>query len=179
MFFFRRKREKQKENVVQTAEPMIDDISYIQEIKHLSGKVGFFLWHQYDVLLATRIYGWETMVDWAAYLEFADIDNIETITTADLANESETELIDDYRQSKGGIKEFKKLTEERGSLSIGGYSRTLKGSVKIVWFNQTRVLRFFTQFDDETLMTKYVETVIRRTFGTEDAMKLARPVPKG
>jgi len=47
----------------------------------------------------------------------------------------------------------------------------------VVWFNQTRVLRFFTTIDDDTLMTKYIETVIRRTFGTEDAMKLAQPVP--
>lgn len=57
MFFFKRKKKKQNENLV---EPMIDDISYIQEIKHLSGKVGFVLWQQYDVLLASQKYGWET-----------------------------------------------------------------------------------------------------------------------
>ena len=62
-------------------------------------------------------------------------------------------------------------------LAIGGISRTLKMPVKIVWFNQTRVLRFFTPVDDEMLLTKYIETVIRRTFGTKDAMKLAKPVP--
>jgi hypothetical protein len=47
-----------------------------------------------------------------------------------------------------------------------------------VWYNQTRVLRLFTHINDETLVTKYVETIIRRTFGTKDAMKLAKPVPK-
>ena len=65
-----------------------------------------------------------------------------------------------------------------GSLSIAGHSRTLNDSVKIVWFNQTRVLRVFTLFNDETLITKYVETLIRRTFGTPDAMKLAKPITK-
>lgn len=50
--------------------------------------------------------------------------------------------------------------------------------MKIVWFNQTQVLRFFTIVDDETLIKKYIETVIRRTFGTNDAMKLAKPIPK-
>ena len=169
---------KKKEKAVQAAEPMIDDISYIQEIKHLSGKWGFYKWHQYDVLLATRIYGWDAMVDYAAYLESADIDKIDTITIADMANMPETELIDDYRKSKRGIKGINKLADEKGVLGIGGYSRTLKGNVKIVWYNQTRVLRLFTEFDDETLLTKYVETVIRRTFGTDDAMKLAKPVPK-
>ena len=178
MFFFKRKKKKQKDNLAQAAEPMIDDISYIQEIKHLSGRVGLVLWQQYDILLATKIYGWETMVDYVAYLEDADIDNVESITVADMPNEPSTELVHVYNQSKVGLKKFDKLAEERGMLSIAGYSRTLKESVKIVWFNQTRVLRVFTILDDETLITKYVETVIRRTFGTDDAMRLAKPVPK-
>ena len=63
-------------------------------------------------------------------------------------------------------------------LAVGGISRVLKAPVKIVWFNQTRILRFFTPVGDEQLMTRYIETVIRRTFGTKDAMKLAKPVPK-
>ena len=177
MFFFKRKKKKQKENVAQATEPMIDDISYIQEIKHLSGKVGFILWQQYDVLLATQKYGWETMVDFAAYLETADIDKIESITVADMTDESSTELVHVYNQSKVGLNKFDKLADERGMLSIAGHSRTLNDSVKIVWFNQTRVLRVFTHINDETLITKYVETLIRRTFGTDDAMKLAKPVP--
>ena len=178
MFFFKRKKKKQKENVAQATEPMLDDISYIQEIKHLSGKVGFVLWQQYDVLLASQKYGWETMVDYVDYLETADIKNIDGITVGDLSDEQSTELVHVYNQSKVGLKNFDKLAEERGMLSIAGYSRTLKDSVKMVWFNQTRVLRLFTHIDDETLITKYVETVIRRTFGTDDAMKLAKPVPK-
>lgn len=40
------------------------------------------------------------------------------------------------------------------------------------------MLRVSSQIKDETLITKYVETVIRRTFGTKDAMKLAKPVEK-
>lgn len=175
MFIFKRKKEKQKEKIAPVAEPMIDDLSYIQEIKHLSGKVGIVLWQQYDVLLATQKYGWETMVDFAAYLETADIFKIDSIAVADMINEPSTELVHVYNQSKVGLNKFDKLTEERGVLSIAGYSSTLKDSIKIVWFNQTRVLRVFTKLDDETLITKYVETVIRRTFGTDDAMKLAKP----
>ena len=175
MFIFKRKKEKQKEKIAPVAEPMIDDLSYIQEIKHLSGKVGIVLWQQYDVLLATQKYGWETMVDFAAYLETADIFKIDSIAVADMINEPSTELVHVYNQSKVGLNKFDKLAEERGVLSIAGYSSTLKDSIKIVWFNQTRVLRVFTQLDDETLITKYVETVIRRTFGTNDAMKLAKP----
>lgn len=118
------------------------------------------------------------MVDYVAYMETADIKDIDSISVADMSDEQSTELAHVYNQSKVGLKNFDKLAEERGMLSIAGYSRTLKDSVKMVWFNQTRVLRLFTHIDDETLITKYVETVIRRTFGTDDAMKLAKPVPK-
>ena len=64
-----------------------------------------------------------------------------------------------------------------GILSVAGIIQTLKVPMKIVWFNQTRILRFFTLIDDELLIKKYVETVIRRTFGTKDAMKLGKPIP--
>ena len=173
---YRRQQAKRKSASVD--EPMLDDISYIKEIQHLSGKVGFVTWQQYDILLAARPYWWEAMVDWAAYMETADIDSIESLTV-NAPDEEETELAQEYNQNKVGLKNFDKLTKEMGSLSIAGHSRTLNDDVKIVWYNQTNVLRVFTHVNDETLMTKYVETVIRRTFGTPDAMKLAKPVPEG
>jgi len=112
-------------------------------------------------------------------MESADLDNISTITTSEMANMPETEFIDDYRKTDGNIKDFKPLHVEAGQLAIGGTSRVLGTPVKIVWFNQSRIMRVFTRIDDELLMRKYVETVIRRSFGTEDAMKLAKPVPVG
>jgi hypothetical protein len=164
----RRQMKKTKE------EAFIDDESYIESIEHLSGRVGFVTWQQYDILLATQKYGWNTMVDLAAYLETADIDSIESLTVADMPDVNSVELAHVYNQSKVGLKNFDKLSEEKGVLSIAGHSRALKDSVKIVWFNQTRGLRLFTPINDETLVRRYIETVIRRTFGTNDAMKLAR-----
>ena len=169
-----RKRQA-KTNASQTTETMLDDTSYIQEMKHLSGKVGFVLWQQYDVQLAARPYCWETMVDWANYMETADFDILDSLKIG-APGENDLELAHVYNQNKVGLKNFERLKEEQGSLSIAGHSRTLNDSVKIVWFNQTRVLRVFTHINDETLITKYAETVIRRSFGTKDAMKLAKPV---
>jgi len=120
----------------------------------------------------------ETMVDWAAYMESADIDKIESIVVSDLNDDTGIELAHVYNQNKVGLKNFDRLAEEHGILSIAGHSHTLSDSVKIVWFNQTRALRVFTHINDEVLITKYVETLVRRTFGTKDAMKLAKPVPK-
>ena len=102
---------RQKKRIV--TESFIDDDSYIESIQHLSGKVGIWVWQQYDILLAAQPYVWETMVDLAAYLETADINPIDSLTVYDMPN-------------------------------------------------------------DETLVRKYVETLIRRTFGTPDAMKLAK-----
>jgi hypothetical protein len=157
---------------------MLDDISYIQEIKHQHGNVGNVVWQQYDILLAAQHYDWWTMVDWAAYMESADINMIESVVVADLAEAIGTELAHVYNQNKVGLKNFEKLKKEKARLSIYGHSHTLNSSVQIVWFNQTRVLRVITHIDDEIYITKYVETLIRRTFGTKDAMKLAKPIPQ-
>jgi hypothetical protein len=156
------------------AESFIDDDSYIELIEHLSGKVGVFIWQQYDILLATQKYGWDTMVDLVAYLETADINPIDSLTVSDMPSDEAVELSHVYKLSKVGLKNFDKLKEERGVLSIAGHSRTLNEDIKIVWFNQSRGLRLFTRSNDETLVRKYVETLIRRTFGTPDAMKLAQ-----
>ena len=91
---------------------------------------------------------------------------------------SSIELAHVYNLNKVGLKNFERLVEEHGILSTAGHSHTLNDSVKIVWYNQPRVLRLFAHINDETLVTKYVETIIRRTFGTKYAMKLAKPVPK-
>ena len=66
-----------------------------------------------------------------------------------------------------------------GVLSVAGISKTLGAPMKIVWINQTQVLRFFTLVEDELLIKKYAETTIRRTFGTDNAMKLGKPIPEG
>jgi len=169
-----KRKAKTKEKSAQEAEIMLDDTSYIQEIKHLYGNVGNAFWKQYDVLLATQHYDWDTIVDCSAYMESADIDKIDSIIVADLTDDSGIELAHVYNQNKGGLKNFERLKEEHGILSIAGHSRTLNDYVKIVWYNQARVLRVFTHINDDVLITKYVETLIRRTFGTKDSMKLAR-----
>ena len=174
----RKTKAETKAKSANEAETMLDDISYIQEIKHLHGNAGNVVWQQYDILLAAQHYDWETIVDWAAYMESADINMIESVIVADLAEAIGTELAHVYNQNKVGLKNFEKLKEEKARLSIYGHSHTLNSSVQIVWFNQTRVLRVITHIDDEIYITKYVETLIRRTFGTKDAMKLAKPIPQ-
>lgn len=167
----RKAKTKEKAKAAYEADTMLDDVSYIQEMKHLYGNVGIASWQQYDILLATQPYGWDTMVEWAAYMESADIDKIDSIIVGDLNVDNGIELAHVYNQNKVGLKNYERLKEECGMLSIAGHSRTLNDSIKIVWTNQTRVLRLFTHINDEPLITKYVETLIRRTFGTKASLK--------
>ena len=155
-------------------EEYLDDITFIREMKHISAGP----WHQYDVLLAARGYGWDMMKDWADYMTDADLEHISQVTTGSLGTQ-EKDITKSYTDNGGKCKNAPELETEMGILSVAGISRTLKAPMKIVWINQTRVLRFFTLIDNELLVKKYVETMIRRTFGKENAMKLGKTIPEG
>lgn len=165
------KAKQGNNNASANQKAVVDDVSFIKEMQHINGP-----WQQYDFLLAAMGYGWEYMVDSADYMTKADLDNIGTVSVSFLIGSPEEERVDEYRAC-GSIKEMNSLKEEAGALGLGGISRIVGAPVKIVWINQTRVLRFFSPVDDEDLMLRYAETVIRRTFGTENAMKKYKPVP--
>ena len=150
----------------------LDDITFIREIKHIPAGP----WHQYDVLLAAHGYGWDMMKDWADYMADADLEHISQVTTSTLGIQ-EKDITKSYTDNGGRCKNTPELHAEMGVLSVAGMSKTLKAPMKIVWINQTQVLRFFTLINDEMLIKKYVETMIRRTFGTEHEMKLGKPIP--
>lgn len=154
-------------------EEYIDDITYIRAISHVcSGP-----WNQYDILLASKGYGWEYMINWADYMATADLENISQVTTGNLASE-EIEITKAYKSNNNKCLSLPELETENGVLSIAGISKTLGAPMKIVWINQTNTLRLFTIIDDETLIRKYVETLVRRTFGTKNEMKLGKPIPE-
>lgn len=159
---------KSKENA---DSDIIDDMSYIAELKHYEGP-----WNQYDFLLASQGYGWNYMVDSADYMTKAELEHIGTVSISKILGAKEEELIDEFNSAKGSIKEMKSLSKEAGALGLGGMSKIIGGPVKIVWLNQTRVIRIFTPVNDEDLLTRYAESIIRRNFGTKDSMKKARPV---
>lgn len=150
---------------------MLDDMSYIADLKHFEGP-----WNQYDFLLASQGYGWDYILDSAEYMINAELEHIGTVSVSKVLGANEVELIDELNSAGGSIKKMKSLAEEAGALGIGGMSKIVGGPVKIVWINQTRVIRIFTPANDEDLLTRYAESVIRRNFGTADAMKKGKPV---
>jgi len=155
-----------------SGKPILDDVTFIQDMHHATGEV----WHQYDLLLAARGYGWDMMLDWADYMCRADLENVSQVT-AGAFGQQEKDVTQSFHDSADQCSRTPELKAETGMLSVAGISKVLAAPVKIVWINQTRRLRIFTTQADKELVTRYAETVIRRTFGTEDAMKLAKPIP--
>lgn len=151
----------------------LNDITFIKAMRQQEVPGG---WQQYDVLLDARGYGWEMMKDWADYMAMADLEHISQVEAGILGGEKQ-DVTRSYTDHGGKCKQTPELNTEQGMLSMAGFSRALKAPVEIVWINQTQTLRFFTTTADEVLIRKYVETVIRRTFGTENAMKSGKPKP--
>ena len=65
---------------------------------------------------------------------------------------SSIELAHVYNLNKVGLKNFERLVEEHGILSIAGHRHTLNDSVKIVWYNQTRVLRLLKGLSNSSFL---------------------------
>ena len=150
----------------------LDDLTFIKAVRHL--EMG--PWHQYDILIDARPYGWESMIDWADYLVAADMRFVDQVTVTGMGG-PETDFTEEYNEKKS-LKSLACLKEESGTLGVAGSSCTIGGPVKIVWINQSRMLRIFIPLDNEDVISRYAETVIRRTFGTEDEMKLGKPQPE-
>lgn len=162
-----------KNQINTTTEEYLDDVTFIKQINHV--KLG--KWHQYDVILAARKYGWQTMISWSDYMAQADIENISEVTTGNFVT-SDQDITTSYFKNGCKCSETPELKTEKGMLSIAGVSKTIKSPIKIIWINQTKSLRFLTIIDNDLLISKYIETTIRRTFDTEDAMKLGKPLPE-
>ncbi|MBO7450342.1 MAG: hypothetical protein J6U54_08210 [Clostridiales bacterium] len=162
---------KRTKAVPEPKEQYIDDLTFIKAMKHIKGP-----WHQYEILIDARIYGWDHMIDWAEYMAGADIDPVDQVTASHLGEDTR-DLSSEYKETKS-FKAMESLKEEMGNLSIAGTSKILNGPLKIVFFNQTRMLRLFSMIDDDLLMKKYAETMIRRNFGKPGEMMLGKPSPE-
>ena len=150
------KMQELEKEVMGTETPA--DPPFVKEIKHLS----LGAWHQYDILIDARIYGWDAMIDWAEYMVANDLDMISEVTVSAMGQEDRN-ITEEYRQA-GSFRTMETLKEEFNCLSVAGMSKGVGGPLKIVWFNQSRMLRFFTIANDEARMRNYAETMIRRKF---------------
>ncbi len=169
--------EHAQSQVVRYTAEYLDDVTFIQDIKYRSLDGSYGAWKQYDVLLAARGYGWDTMKDWADYIAQADMEDVAQVGAGEMMI-TETDYTESFVKNGSKCVRMPELDREMGMLCIAGLSNALRAPLKIVWFNQTRILRLFTSVNDDILISCYVETMVRRTFGTDNAMKLGKPLPE-
>lgn len=144
---------------------ILNDASYIYALKHIVGP-----WHQYDFILATNGYGWDYILESANYLTNVDLMNVGTIS---ITSSTDTyEYIQSFREHGESILFTPELQKEESMLGVGGMSKVLDGiPLKVVWMNQTNVIRIMTPLDDEDCMIRYMESIIRRNFESADCLK--------
>ena len=155
------------------AEDYLDDETYIGELHRATTGP----WYRYDFQLLARPYGWEIMLAWVDHMVEMDLQRDTRVWRADMGT-AETDVTESFHCHASKASETPELRREGLVLSMAGFSTVLEAPVKIVWFNQTQMLRFLTLVNDENKMRRYAETVARLNFGTPGAMKLGRPPEK-
>ena len=126
----------------------------------------------YDIVLDVVGYGWSDMIAWADYV--ADTEGRGDATYR--AGHYNTPELTWERLFAGKVSQKLNPDEEYTFLTVKVYSWTLHAYVEITWFNQSRALRIITDKDvTDPVLRRYAESIIRRNFGTKDAMKPARP----
>ena len=88
------------------ADEYLDDMTFIRDIKHIQAGS----WHQYDVLLAARGYGWDIMIDWADYMSVSDLEHISQVTTGYMGTQ-EKDITESYNKSNRKCAETQEMLD--------------------------------------------------------------------
>ena len=116
-------------------------------------------WHRYDVMLASG-YGWETMLAWADYMTASDLVSVSEVTVGE-ADVGDRNVTASYRRYGEKCADTPEMQTEQGLLSVAGWSRRLKVPLKMIWYNQTNALCFFTPVKkSKRRMRRYAETIV-------------------
>ncbi|MBR4888245.1 MAG: hypothetical protein IKU17_03790, partial [Clostridia bacterium] len=105
-------------------------------------------------------YGYEQMLRMAQYVIENELSPVQTVTTAPIAGGKETEVIDAVHASGDDLFVCPATAPETGVLCVGGLSPTLKGLIKVCWFNQTGVLRIFSSAPETDYISNLAERIL-------------------
>ena len=133
-------------------------------------------WEQYDVLMNTG-FSWQMIVDLANYMASTDIGNIDQVTLSELDGSEDKDQTYEFA-FHGTVRQMPSLKNEHAALGLAGVSKTLNSQTKIVWFNQTRVIRIFTKVDDQNAIRIYADNILKKNFGAADEKKQCAPSPQ-
>lgn len=129
---------------VDTSSSYLDDLTYIKSVKHTpNGNV----WHQYDIQLDARPYGWEDTIKWADYMASSDLSLVTQVSVCNIGA-TDYDITKEYNSNNKKCEGLLELKTEYGMLGFAGLSKIVNAPMKIVWINQTNTFRLFTTISD-------------------------------
>lgn len=92
-------------------------------------------------------YGYDFMLDAAQLIIDMDFrDELQRVAVAEVAGAEDMEQIDQVRACGNRLRECPSVAEENGVLTISGVSRVMECAVQFMFFNQTRLVRLVSPF---------------------------------
>ena len=156
---------------IKLPEKMLDDASFILECS-VSQNGKYFLY----TFLLTDGYGWDYIRDAVDHLCTQDIEKgTFKLSVGDFDNCAD--ITKNYLKGRKTGCHSLEWTTEHGIASISGKSKSLKSFINVAFCNQTQILKLILPLENKKIATAYIETLLRRNFGTPDQLKLAKPVP--
>ncbi len=149
---------------------MLDDTSYITDMSVIHAGDKFV----YTFRL-TSGYGWEYIRNSVDYLFTQDLEK-STVKLSVGGFDNFTNITQNYLEGKKTGKDSSDWTRERSCAIILGKSKSLHGFVNVFFYNQTQIIKLILPLENKKIATAYIETLIRRSFGTPDQLKLAKPI---
>lgn len=158
---------QERSNPFAKGEETLDSFTWLEDVKHsMNGS-----WHVFDVTFFAGEYDWNHVRNNAEYTIMHDLTKVVEVKVADTAEYNITEEFMQY----GSLLSTPSLDREYNVMSVAGFSKVLNKNMMVIWFTNARVMKFITDLEDETLLKKYAETLLRENFGTENAMKMGKP----
>ncbi len=156
---------------VRIPEEMLDDTSFITAVLRERNH-GMYTY----TFRLTGGYGWDYMRDAVDHLFNCDIEQDSVrLSVGDVG--TSTDITKGYLKSKKTGQIPLAWSREHGYASIFGKSKSLKCFISVFFYNQTQILKLSFPLENEKIAVAYAETIIRRSFGTPDQLKLAKPIP--
>lgn len=155
--------------IIQLPNEMLDDTSFITDVSFVQ-EGDLFIY----AFRLTNGYGWDYIRDSVDHLFSADFGKEDfTLSVGDFnAHDDITKV---YLKGKKTGEIPLEWAREQNWAKVFGKSKALKSFVGVVFYNQTSIIQVSFSLKNEKIATAYVETLIRRNFGTPDQLKLANP----
>lgn len=161
---------KAKPSMILPQQPLEDE-SYILQTLHTTMNDNNSTLYLFRHYIADPL-RWESILQMVDYLLKADIVNF-LVRVVD--GNQETDITASFRANGNRCASTPELQKEHQQLILIGDSRCADQRIRLNWTNQANMIDMDLALDSQTLSVRYIETLLRRSFKTADALKLGEP----